>query len=314
MKKGIHAALSVVLALGLLVPTAAAEESVADETSVTEAVTADAAEKQTNPEEAAAAEEGATESAAEASASDIRVQVNGKLIAFPDAQPYLDPVTNRTMVPVRFVSEALGATVTWDEQSKIVKFETPRIQVKKVGKEDQPYNLTFSLRIGVNSVDVVDRTFRLDAPAVIKEGRTFVPLRFVSETLGAKVEWNGQERTVVITEGVESVIWATSRPKHPESQAVIDQFAASVKVQGDKVTFTIPKLPAGYVFYLNYNNFKDAQYKQFNLQDKYKPGDAISIPHGGEGVLAYAIYKGSDVSNSVVIMIPTLDMEWGRER
>ncbi|MEK3903606.1 stalk domain-containing protein [Paenibacillus sp. FSL R7-0179] len=46
-------------------------------------------------------------------AQSVRVVVDGSKISFPDAQPFLDK-QNRVQVPVRFVSEALGAKVGWD--------------------------------------------------------------------------------------------------------------------------------------------------------------------------------------------------------
>ena len=49
----------------------------------------------------------------------IRVVVNGKQVNFPDAKPYMD-VNNRVLIPVRFVSEELGAKVEWEAKNKVV--------------------------------------------------------------------------------------------------------------------------------------------------------------------------------------------------
>lgn len=56
-----------------------------------------------------------------ASSNDIQVTVDGKKIDFPDSKPFLDHQTSRTMVPVRFVSQSLGATVDWDQANQTVK-------------------------------------------------------------------------------------------------------------------------------------------------------------------------------------------------
>lgn len=114
------------------------------------------------------------------------VQLNGKWVCFPDAQPGI--VNNRVLVPVRFVSEALGATVQWDDQARKVT----------VIKQDRRVELT----IGQSEVTVNGTLMSLDVAPVIHFDRTFVPLRLVSEALGAKVEWDQDNYLVrVTTEG-----------------------------------------------------------------------------------------------------------------
>lgn len=115
--------------------------------------------------------------------ADISVLVNNNKIAFPDQKPYIDQ-NNRTMVPVRFVSEALGSTVSWDQPNQTVTI---------VRREK-----TVKLRIGESKalVDGITKTF--DTKAVIKNSRTMVPLRFISETFGADVQWIAKSSTVKI--------------------------------------------------------------------------------------------------------------------
>ncbi len=101
------------------------------------------------------------------------VRLNGKSICFPDAQPGI--VQNRTLIPVRFVSEALGAKVDWDGINRVVTITQP-------GKV---------IKLAIDQVDVTvnGQAIALDVPAKIYFDRTFVPLRFVSEALG--VGWTG---------------------------------------------------------------------------------------------------------------------------
>ncbi|RJX22205.1 MAG: copper amine oxidase N-terminal domain-containing protein [Desulforudis sp.] len=105
----------------------------------------------------------------------VSVYVKDGLVAFPDQKPFIDTKANRTYVPLRFVSEALGAEVDWDgpKQTAIVK---------KDGK-------VITMKIGSKTPTVDGKTKTLDAPAVLMNGRTMVPLRFVSEALGTKVDW-----------------------------------------------------------------------------------------------------------------------------
>ncbi|UWV46449.1 copper amine oxidase N-terminal domain-containing protein [Acetivibrio thermocellus] len=113
----------------------------------------------------------------------IRVVVNGTNINFPDAEPFIDE-NSRTQVPVRFVGEALGADVSWDGSTKKV---TITLNERKV-----------VLQIGNKNYEVNGQQKQMDTVALLKESRTFVPVRFVSEALGAIVKWDANVRTVYI--------------------------------------------------------------------------------------------------------------------
>ncbi len=103
-----------------------------------------------------------------------------------ESAPYIDTRTARTLVPVRFVSEALGAGVNWDP-------ETKRITITDGGKG-------IVLTLGAIDVQVNGVKQTVDcAPTTLPPGRTFVPLRFVSETLGAVVEYDLGSGQVLIT-------------------------------------------------------------------------------------------------------------------
>lgn len=93
--------------------------------------------------------------------------------------------SGRTLVPLRAIFEELGAEVTWDGASRMVTAVKGGVTVR--------------LQID-NPVATVNGTERpLDQPPVISNGRTLVPVRFVSEALGARVEWEAHTRAVLIT-------------------------------------------------------------------------------------------------------------------
>jgi hypothetical protein len=116
----------------------------------------------------------------------IKVIVDGKEVGFPDTQPYIND-DGRTMVPIRFISEKLGATVDWKtEKSNIV------VTINKGTK-------TVILVTGEKKAKVDGETITFDTQAVNINGRTMVPLRFVSEAFGAQVDWNAQKKIVTIT-------------------------------------------------------------------------------------------------------------------
>lgn len=103
-----------------------------------------------------------------------------------DAVPFVRSETDRTLVPVRFVSEALGAEVEWVAETRQVVIEDDGI--------------TITLGIGSTKVLVNGAETTLDSPAeLLPPGRTFVPLRFVSETLGATVDYDETTKEITIT-------------------------------------------------------------------------------------------------------------------
>jgi hypothetical protein len=115
----------------------------------------------------------------------LNASVNGESRTL-DAEPFLKPEINRTMVPVRFIGEALGVEVIWvDERRQVV--------IK------DPYSNIIILTIDSDKALVNNSEKVLDCPAeVLPPGRTFVPLRFVSENLGAKVFYNTDKREITI--------------------------------------------------------------------------------------------------------------------
>lgn len=64
------------------------------------------------------------------------VRVNGYLVEFPDAQPYIDG-NNRTLIPVRFVTEAMGADVSWNGATRTAVIEKDGTKVEiTIGQKD----------------------------------------------------------------------------------------------------------------------------------------------------------------------------------
>ena len=122
--------------------------------------------------------------------SNINVTINGVEVIFPDAKPFIDAKAGRTMIPVRFIAEGLKSEVEWNAEDRVVC----------INKGDNNIQLT----IGSNIAIVNNESIKLDTEAIIYEDRTYVPLRFVSEQLGAEVDWDGSTRTVIIKE--ESMI------------------------------------------------------------------------------------------------------------
>ncbi len=123
---------------------------------------------------------------------DLTVYVNNKPVDFPDQKPFIDD-NNRTLVPVRFVTEALGADVIWDDK-------TQTVLIKKGDKE-------ISLTINEKKITINGKEKYMDtSPIITDNNRTMVPVRFISESLGELVGWDRKTNSVYIGEGAEKFI------------------------------------------------------------------------------------------------------------
>lgn len=102
------------------------------------------------------------------------ISVNGNL-AQKDAAPVIQ--NSRTLVPIRFITESLGGAVAWNGESKEVTLLLDGKEIKMtIGKTLEKYGV---------------------AP-VIMDSRTYVPVRFVADALGAQTSWNEAEKTVTL--------------------------------------------------------------------------------------------------------------------
>jgi len=118
------------------------------------------------------------------------LQVNREVIRLPIStdntpdgiHPYIrDGVT---LVPVRFVLESFGADVKWNGEKQEVTIAVP--------------STTIRLTIGSDTAYVNDQAKKLDVPAELNNDVSYVPVRFVAETLGAEVGWDNATRSVII--------------------------------------------------------------------------------------------------------------------
>ncbi len=113
--------------------------------------------------------------------NDISVILNDKKLEFSQS-PVIENGT--TLVPMRAIFEAMGAEVNWDGETKTVTSSKDNTSIK--------------LTVDSNSAEVNGSNVSLAVPAKIVNGSTMVPLRFVSESLGAEVSWDGETKTVSI--------------------------------------------------------------------------------------------------------------------
>lgn len=100
-------------------------------------------------------------------------------------------INDRTMLPARFVAESLGAVVEWDGDKQLVTITGKNLKTNE--------DVTILITIGAEYAVVNGENVKLDSPAFIENDRTYTPIRFISENLGASVEWVEKDQKVIIT-------------------------------------------------------------------------------------------------------------------
>lgn len=121
----------------------------------------------------------------------IFVRLNDEILSFSEP-PVIE--SDFTLVPMRHFLERMGAKVLWDEDTQTA--------TAVFGSEDAEKTVVFAIDNNiayVNGAEIV-----MDVPARMINGHTFIPLRFLSENLGCKVEWNEEQNTAVVTVDVKN--------------------------------------------------------------------------------------------------------------
>lgn len=114
--------------------------------------------------------------------NDVNYTVNGQAKKM-DAKPFIS--NSRTLVPLRFIIEAIGGDVQWDGDSRVVT-------VNSKGKN-------IILPIDSKKITVDGKEIAIDQAAIIKGDRTYVPIRFVAENLGMNVNYINESREIEIS-------------------------------------------------------------------------------------------------------------------
>ena len=115
----------------------------------------------------------------------VNIYINNNLQNIPEdmGRAYLDKNTNRVMVPIRYISENLGAQINFYQRKET---NTSGILI---GAIDVLVELNINSTKAKLNLGGEDSVVNLDSPAILYDGRTYVPIRFISETLGLNVDW-----------------------------------------------------------------------------------------------------------------------------
>lgn len=154
----------------------------------------------------------------------IGISIDGSIIQ-SDIEPFID--NGRTFVPVRLISESLGADVTWDNDTRTVGIDKEDISIKLV--------------IDNINATINDEQTTLDVAPHIINGSTFVPIRFIAEGFNCLVDWDNDSQTVLINSANGSTssteVTATTSTATTEKIPTVSQ-ATDSKVNDGKIYIT----------------------------------------------------------------------------
>jgi len=169
--------------------------------------------------------------------NNISLCVDGAVIAFPDALPFIDE-NARTQVPIGALAETLGIKTSWDGETKTA------ILIKLTSEIDGEY---VKIAIGQNEIEKGNylgmtgvgfyqtETILMDTAAILKDNRTFIPIRYVAEAFEFTVEWDGDNSCVNLST-------ACSLPLAPEPKVypvsiVIGQHKSDIILDNGELHF-----------------------------------------------------------------------------
>ena len=112
---------------------------------------------------------------------EVKASLNGELLSFAESKPVIQ--NNRMLVPARTFFEHLGLELKW----------YPETQKVEIFSED----IFIQLMLNETTAIVNGQETTLDVAPIAQNGRTFIPIRFISEAAGAEVDW-GRGRTIYI--------------------------------------------------------------------------------------------------------------------
>ncbi len=125
----------------------------------------------------------------------IRIEIDGKPLTF-EVAPQIE--NGRVLVPFKAIFEALGLKIDWIGEQRIATAYNDEMNV--------------SVKIDASFGNINGELISLDASGKIVNGRTLVPLKFVSEAFGSEVGWDAEKRLVTIKSGFKPYVYTEALP------------------------------------------------------------------------------------------------------
>lgn len=226
--------------------------------------------------------------------SGISITIDGNKINLQGAEPYI--LSGRTLVPIRFIIENLGATVDWDgsNQSALIKSSDKNILVK----------------VGQMEAVVNENTLTMEIKPELTNGRVYVPLRAIAELLDVSVDWDGNSKTVIIKTitkeaqppqneepvkeqpkqeekkedivkeniNVSDILDENGRIKQEIARKYERELLNSLKFENGKLTGYVPVPPKDFTWEMGFTVEYDPKYKVNNLNMGFLLADRTLTP------------------------------------
>ncbi|VDN47043.1 conserved exported protein of unknown function [Petrocella atlantisensis] len=209
--------------------------------------------------------------------SPMTILLNNKPLFF-DTEPYLNKTYNRTLVPLRGISEALGASVGWNAATSSITIE--RLDTK------------LELKVGSASILVNGKSETMDVPVLLKDSRTYVPLRFITQYFGGDVKWIQESKTVELTIG-DATQWI-EQAKQYEVANQYDEAKQSYLAILEMDTNNIFAAKRLAVIYANLTPDKIKAIKYYEKVYELDPKDAANVAS-----LAWAYYDNMQLEKAI---------------
>ena len=222
-------------------------------------------------------------------ATPIRLWVGDRFV-ISDVNPYIE--NGRTLVPLRFVSNSLGQDVKWNGKDRTVTVS--------IGDTRMVYTID-STAVRVTAADRTT-TIHSDVPARIKDGRTFVPIRILSELSANPISWDADRRVVIL---------ASDYMKGPITEEVVnnigEQLAAAINRDGgeyfsatyDAKTMQVFVTPVG----IRVEDYKEL-FRTYPKFTKKEQGDIIEKDLNFALSLSHNIYGQTGIAYAITLMNP----------
>lgn len=218
-----------------------------------------------------------------AAAGTINLSVDGNQKQFDSnlGEPYIDS-NSRTMIPLRSAAYALGLSdqdVSWSDSLKAVEF-------KKTKSDGSSTIVTFIIGSKDYSIDNTNadgtknnQQPEMDTAAVIKDGRTYAPIRYLAEAFGYTVNWDGSTSTI-------SIDSKDNKTQTNGTEMSTDDAAAMLKeIFGDEDYNTGLSYVFGYEKTVSFNGVKYYVFTQYELKgETLEPTDIIFFKTDGAKV------------------------------
>ena len=205
---------------------------------------------------------------------EIKLTLLGRPVV-SDVSPFIKE--ERTLAPVRVLAEGVGAKVTWNQKTQEVKIQ----------KDEK----LLSLKIGSKQIESIHNNektnYMIDVAPIIKNNRTFLPVRAISEALGLKVSWDNETSTVAISDDIDyKKYWLEREQDHIEDMILSKPYDENVNYIDRLIelygTHTISEEKDGY-YYLDFNDFR-AVVSEDHIKRLYFDNDRIGKTITGIGV------------------------------